>query len=191
MNATPNFAGGRAVILHRAGDTIDTLVRQLGVLGLRTSVCWRPLESAADIDVVLVDADGGWDGLLPWRPETKSVPLIALLASEAPGRIAWALDQGADALIAKPVASSAVFPALVMAARRHAEARVTAERVAEMQERLRLRPLVLDAVKQLMVAKTWTEEEAHRDLRRQAMRQRITLEEAAAHVLSDAPRRAG
>jgi AmiR/NasT family two-component response regulator len=191
MSATPNFAGGRAVILHRAGDTTDILARQLGLLGLKTSIRWRPLDSAADVDMILVDADEGWDGLLPWRPETKPVPLIALLASEAPGRIAWALDQGADALIAKPVAASAVFPALVMAARRHGEARDAAERVAEMQERLRLRPLVLAAVQQLMAARTWTEEEAHRDLRRQAMRRRITLEEAAARVLSDAPRRAG
>lgn len=191
MSATPNFAGRRAAILHRPGPTTDILVRQLGLLGLNTSVCWRPLESAAEIDICLVDADEGWDGLLPWRPETKPVPLIALLASEAPGRIAWALDQGADALVAKPVASSAVFPALVMASRRHAEARVKAERMAHMEERLRLRPLVLAAVQRLMAARTWTEEEAHRDLRRQAMHQRVTLEEAAARFLSDAPRRAG
>lgn len=191
MSATPNFTGGRAAVLHRAGDTVDVLVRQLGLLGLRTSVSWRPLESAADVDMVLVDADEGWDGLFPWRPEEKPVPLVALLASEAPGRIAWALDRGADALIAKPVASSAVFPALVMAARRHGEARAACERLAEMQERLRLRPLVLAAVRQLAAARAWTEEEAHRDLRRQAMRQRITLEEAAALLLADAPRRAG
>lgn len=191
MSATPNFVGGRAIILHRPGDTTDLLARQLRLLGLRTSICWRPLESAAEAAFVLVDADEGWDGLLPWRPDAKPMPLIALLGSEAPGRIAWALDQGADALIAKPVASSAIFPALVMAARRHAEARDTAERLAELQERLRLRPLVAAAVQHLMTAEAWTEEEAHRDLRRRAMRQRITLEEAAALLLADAQRRAG
>ena len=191
MNATPNFVGGRAVVLHRTGDTTERLVRQLSLLGLKSIVCWRPLETVSGLDMVLVDADEGWNDLLPWRPDAKPVPLIALLASEAPGRIAWALDQGADALIAKPVASSAVYPALVMAARRHAETRTTAERIAELQERLRLRPLVLAAVQRLMAAHNWTEEEAHRDLRRQAMRQRIALEEAAALLLADVPRRTG
>ncbi len=191
MTATPNFAGGRAAILHRTGDTTERLVRQLGLLGLESVVCWRPLETGAGLDMVLVDADEGWDDILPWRPDAKPVPLIALLASEAPGRIAWALDQGADALIAKPVASSAVYPALVMAARRHAETQTVAERIASLQERLRLRPLVLAAVQRLMAVQNCTEEQAHRDLRRRAMRQRIALEEAAALLLADAPRRAG
>ncbi len=191
MSATPNFAGGRAAILHRASDTTERLARQLGLLGLAVTVSWEPLGSAAGLDLVLVDADEGWDGLLPWRPDARPVPLIALLGSEAPGRIAWALDRGADALIAKPVASSAVFPALVMAARRHAEAREIAERLAELEERIRLRPLVLAAVQRLMAAEAWTEAEAHRDLRRRAMRERVTLEQAAATLLADPPRRAG
>ena len=71
----------------------------------------------------------GGTGFCPWSRSEKPVPLVALLASEAPGRIAWALDQGADALIAKPVTASAVYPALVMATRRHAEARELAERI--------------------------------------------------------------
>lgn len=191
MSATPNFAGRRAVVLHRDGDTTERLARQLGLLGLETLVCWCPLESAEGLDLVLVDADEGWNGLLPWRPGDKPVPLIALLASEAPGRIAWALDQGADALIAKPVAASAVFPALVMASRRHAEAREAAVREAELRERIRLRPLVLAAVQQLMTDNRWGEEEAYRHLRQGAMRERLALEQAAAAILAGARRRTG
>jgi CheY-like chemotaxis protein len=41
-------------------------------------------------------------------PLVRPVPLVALLASEVLGRISWALDQGADALIAKPVTASAL-----------------------------------------------------------------------------------
>jgi AmiR/NasT family two-component response regulator len=115
MKDTLSFLGKRAVILHRPGDTTDRLVRQCGLLGLRAEARWRPLRAIEDVDIVLVDADEGWDGLLPWTPAEKPAPLVALLASEAPGRIAWALDQGADALIAKPVSASAVYPALVMA----------------------------------------------------------------------------
>lgn len=185
MSATPNFRGRRALVLHRAGDTTERISRQLALLGIATEVRWQALTDADGLDLVLVDADEGWTGLLPWRsPEGKPVPLVALLASEAPGRVAWALDQGADALLAKPVTASAVYPALVMAVRRHTEARAAAETLAELRERLRLRPLVRGAVERLQADRGWGEEEAVRHLRREAMRQRVTLEQCAAALLA-------
>jgi AmiR/NasT family two-component response regulator len=191
MKGTLSFLGQRAVILHRPGDTNDRLVRQCGLLGLRAEARWRPLHAAEEVDIVLVDADEGWDGLLPWTRFKKTVPLVALLASEAPGRIAWALDQGADALIVKPVTASAVYPALVMATRRHAEARQLHERIARLEERVRLRPLVHAAVQTLMVAHSCDETEAYGLLRREAMQTRMTLEQAAASILASPRRQAG
>jgi AmiR/NasT family two-component response regulator len=191
MKETLSFLGQRAVILHRPGETTDRLVRQCMLLGLRAEARWRPLRAVVDIDIVLVDADEGWDGLLPWTPAEKPVPLVALLASEAPGRIAWALDHGADALIAKPVSASAVYPALVMATRRHAEARQLNERIARLEERVRLRPLVHAAVRTLMVAEGCDENEAYGRLRREAMQARLTLEQTAASILTDPRKQAG
>jgi AmiR/NasT family two-component response regulator len=191
MKATLSFLGQRAVILHRPGDTTDRLVRQCALLGFRAEALWRPLSPAEAVDIVLVDADEGWDGLLPWPPSERPVPLVALLASEAPGRIAWALDQGADALIAKPVTASAVYPALVMATRRHAEAWELARRIARLEERVRLRPLVHAAVRAFMVTDGCDENEAYSRLRREAMRQRLTLEQAAALILARPRRQAG
>jgi AmiR/NasT family two-component response regulator len=191
MKATLSFLGKRAVILHRPGDTTDRLVRQCALLGLRAEARWRPLSALEDVDIVLVDADEGWDGLLLWTPAEKRVPLVALLASEAPGRIAWALDQGADALIAKPVTASAVYPALVMATRRHAEAQQLNERIRRLEERVRLRPLVHAAVRILMAAEGCDENEAYGRLRREAMAMRLTLEQAAASLLASPRRRAG
>ncbi|HEY3623834.1 MAG TPA: ANTAR domain-containing protein [Roseiarcus sp.] len=191
MKATLSFLGQRAVILHRPSDTTDRLVRQCVLLGFRAEARWQPLRAVEDIDIVLVDADEGWDGLLPWTPAEKPAPLVALLASEAPGRIAWALDQGADALITKPVTASAVYPALVMATRRHAEARELNERIRRLEERVRLRPLVHAAVRSFMAADGCDENEAYGRLRREAMQTRLTLEQAAASILSSPRRRAG
>jgi AmiR/NasT family two-component response regulator len=191
MKETLSFLGQRAVILHRPGDTTDRLVRQCVLLGLRAEARWRPLRGVEDVDIVLVDADEGWDGLVPWTPAEKPAPLVALLASEAPGRIAWALDQGADALIAKPVSASAVYPALVMATRRHAEARRLNERIARLEERVRLRPLVHAAVRALMVADGCDENEAYARLRREAMQTRLTFEQTAASLLASPQRQAG
>ena len=147
MKATRASLVREPIILHRPGDTTDRLVRQCALLGLRAEARWRPLRAVEDVDIVLVDADEGWDGLLPWAPAEKPVPLVALLASEAPGRIAWALDQGADALIAKPVTR---FRGLSgpgdgdTAARRRPDNSTSASR--RLEERVRLRPLVHAAV---------------------------------------------
>lgn len=185
MRATPSFTGLHAVILHRGDETVERLARQLNVLGLRARAQWSPLDlSTQPADIVFVDADAGWSGLLPWAARENPVPLVALLGSEAPGRIAWALDHGANALIAKPVAASAVYPALVMARRAHSEARQIAQRITELEERIRLRPLVLAAVQALMTSLDCDEAAAYRHLRREAMRRRLALEQAAAAILA-------
>lgn len=186
MSVTPSFIGLHAVILHRPGDAANRLTRQLNVLGLRVSVQWAPLDlDRTPAHLAIVDADAGWTGILPWTLEKSHVPLVALLGSEAPGRIAWALDHGATALIAKPVAASAVYPALVMAFRFHAEAQRTAETLAQLEERIRLRPLVLGAVQALRRQLGLDEAAAYRHLRQEAMRRRITLESVSAEILAE------
>lgn len=190
MRATPNFKGQDVVILHRPGETTERLLRQLAMLGLRVEIRWAPLGAEGSApDIVMVDADAGWSEMLPWAPGHNPMPLIALLGSEAPGRIAWALDQGARAIIAKPVLASAIFPALVMATRFHAEARATAARMADLDERIRLRPLVLAAVQSIMTAQGCDEALAYRQLRQEAMRSRLALEQVAAAVLAGVHRR--
>jgi AmiR/NasT family two-component response regulator len=185
MSATQSFAGLCAVVLHRADDTVERLARQLNVLGLTMRAQWAPLDLATQrADIVLVDADAGWSGLLPWPPGENPAPLIALLGTEAPGRIAWALDHGANALIAKPVAAAAVYPALVMAARAHSQARETGRRIRELEERIKLRPLVLAAIQTLMDRRGLDEAAAYRHLRGEAMRQRLALEQIAAAILA-------
>jgi AmiR/NasT family two-component response regulator len=161
MNRTPNFTGWHAVILHREDANTERLTRQFGLLGIRATRQWEPLSTWDGADIVLVDADQGWDGLLPWNGETPSRPVVALLGSEAPGRIAWALKQGASAVIAKPVAASAVY----------------------LEERVRMRPLVHAAVEKLMAARGLDEERAYAILRDCAMRRRLSMEQIAAILL--------
>ena len=78
-----------------------------------------------------------------------------------------------------------------MATRRHAEARQLNERIAKLQERVRLRPLVHAAVRILMVADGCDENEAYGRLRRKAMQTRLTLEQAAASILASPRKQAG
>jgi AmiR/NasT family two-component response regulator len=186
VTETPNFTGWQATVLHREDGNTDRLIRQLRLLGIRSSLQWAPILAAALPDLVIVDADQGWDGLLPWNGTTPTCPVVALLGSEAPGRIAWALEQGAGAIVAKPIAASAVYPALVMAVAIHQERKTVGERLQYLEERIRLRPLVHAAVERLMAARAIDEERAYAILRDCAMRRRLPMEQIAAFILGGA-----
>jgi AmiR/NasT family two-component response regulator len=186
MSRTPNFTGWHVLILHREDANTERLERQLGLLGIRASRQWEPLADWNVADLVLVDADQGWDDLLPAKGEALGKPLVALLASEAPGRIAWAMAQGASAIIPKPVTASAVYPALVMAVSIHEERRAVAERLLYLEERIRMRPLVHAAVEKLRAARGLDEERAYAILRDCAMRRRLSMEQVAAIFLGGA-----
>ena len=186
MSRTPNFTGWHAAILHREDANTEKLTRQLGLLGIRASRQWEPLATWDTADIVLVDADQGWDDLLPDQGDAPGRPLVALLGSEAPGRIAWAMKQGASAVIPKPVAASAVYPALVMAVSIHEERKAVAERLKYLEERVRMRPLVHSAVEKLMTARGLDEAQAYVILRDCAMRRRLSMEQVAAIFLGGA-----
>lgn len=183
MRQTPNFNGWRATVLHRADATTERLTRQLRLLGLHVETRWQPLEPTELPDIILVDADQGWNDLLPWQGVAAPRPLVALLGSEAPGRIAWALEQGAGAIIAKPMSASAVYPALVMAVSVFEERRDVAERHARLEERIRLRPLVHAAIQKIMGSHQMDEDAAYRLLRNSAMQKRVPMEQIAASFL--------
>jgi AmiR/NasT family two-component response regulator len=186
MRKTPNFTGWHAAILHREDSNTERLVRQLKLLGLRTSLRWEPIGAHELPDMVIVDADQGWDDLLPWSGGNPPLPVVALLGSEAPGRIAWALEQGAGAIIAKPVSTSAVYPALVMAVTIHEERKAVVEKLQYLEERVRLRPLVHAAVQKLMAAHGLDEERAYAILRNCAMRRRLPMEQLSAFIVGGA-----
>jgi AmiR/NasT family two-component response regulator len=180
---TPNFTGLCAIILHQEDGNTERLCRQLGLLGITARQQWSPLEANDLPDLILVDADQGWDDLLPWTAKSPSRPVVALLASEAPGRIAWALRQGACAIIAKPIAASAIYPALVMATSIHRERQDSSRRMEFLEERLRLRPLVFSAVERLKTERRLDDEQAYGLLRDCAMRRRLPIEQVAAFFL--------
>jgi len=180
--ATPTFGGQHAVVLHRPDEGIERLLRQLQRLGLTVETRWSPLRSSEGVDLVFVDADQGFDELLPWRDAESPVPVIGLLQTEAPGRIAWMLKRGAVATIPKPVQTAAIYPAMIVAAALHAERREARARLAQLEERLRMRPIVHEAIRIVALAHGCDEEAAYRHLRDTAMQNRRPLEQIAAAV---------
>ncbi len=103
-------------------------------------------------DLVIVDADQGWDDLAALAGQARRLPpSVALLGSEAPGRIAWALEQGASAIIRQTGRRlRRLSGAGHGACRSIRNAEAVAERLQYLEERVRLRPLVHAAVEKLM-----------------------------------------
>ena len=180
----PDLGQARALIVHRPHATVQALSRQLQAIGLSVADCWP--EPGADIlgfDYVFFDADMGYDGQFPWAAGTSPMPMIALIGSEAPGRIEWALTQGAHAQLLKPVGDGGAFSALLIARQTfEARARLTVE-ITDLRARLADRQILLRAVT-LLMAEGRTEAEAYGLLRSRAMALRETVEQAARRVLA-------
>ncbi|MDG1117694.1 MAG: ANTAR domain-containing protein [Flavimaricola sp.] len=183
-----DLGGAHAVILHRPHPVVAALSRQLLAVGLRVTTHWPGLEAEAlAADFVFFDADMGFDEQFPWQPGLAPMPLIALIGSEAPGRIEWALSMGATAQILKPVGDSGVYSALLIARNAFEARRALSAEVDDLKQKIGERQTVVRAVV-MLIEQTGTEAAAYSMLRREAMNARISLEEAAARMLARASR---
>jgi AmiR/NasT family two-component response regulator len=181
----PNFRAWSAIVLHRPHAAAEAVMRQLERIGVTTRVVWPEL-TAADFaaDVVFFDADLGYDGQFPWPASEAPMPLIALLGSEAPGRVEWAIAQGANAHLLKPIGSAGVYSALVIARHAFAARMALMSEVGALRKRLSRRPAVAQAVVAIMRTEGIDEAAAFRRLREIAMESRRTIEDAAEAVVA-------
>lgn len=186
------LASWHAVILHRDHPSVEALKRQLELLHMRVRVVWPALgEAEAGADVVFFDADMGHDGQFPWPRGFAPMPLIALIGSEAPGRVEWALAQGSNAHLLKPIGSTGAYSALLIASHAYRMARDQADDIRSLEDRLRQRPLVVRAVLKLLQEEGLDEAGAWKHLRKRAMDGGGTIEAAADAICRDERRRTG
>lgn len=179
-----NLGGARAVILHRPHPTVQALTRQLTAIGLAVEPVWPELcPSALGADFVFFDADMGHDEQFPWEAGASPMPMVALIGSEAPGRIEWALRAGAHAQLLKPVGDNGAYSALLIARDAFDAQRALSVEIADLRRRLDERLTVVRAVAAL-AARGKTEDEAYAQLRQMAMAWRVSFEDAAARVVA-------
>lgn len=178
------LGGARAVILHREHATVKALSRQLTAIGLRVTQQWPTLDAAAlGADFVFFDADLGHDEQFPWALGQSPMPLIALIGSEAPGRVEWALTAGANAQLIKPIGDTGAYSALLIARAAYDEALALAAEVTDLRHRLSERQTVVQAVNFLM-SEGLGETAAFDRLRHMAMDWRVSFEMAAQRVVA-------
>jgi AmiR/NasT family two-component response regulator len=180
----PNLGGAKAFVLHRPHPTVQEITRQLAAIGLDAVDCWPELPAEAlAAEFVFFDVDLGFDEQFPWQPGDAPMPLIALIGSEAPGRIEWALSHNADAQLLKPVGNAGVYSALLIARQAFEERRRLADEIASLETRVAERQTIVRAVIALS-GKGFDDERAYAQLRSLAMSWQISLEEAARRVVA-------
>lgn len=180
-----NFAARRAVVLHPANTVREALIARLAALGLSAGGAW-PTDPAEVVraDVLFVDIDTGHDALFPWGEAPAPMPVIGLIRSEAPGRLAWALERGFDAFMPLSAIGN-VYSTLVIAADRARERQARAAHDAEMARRGGMRHLVLRAAITIMERDGVDDLTALKRLRALAMHERVPLEDAATRLLAE------
>jgi len=187
---TPSFTGQRALILHRPHATVDAIIRQLTQLGMAGECFWPDLPRDLDAGLyhaIFFDADLGYDAQFPWGAGECPMPAIALVGSEAPGRVAWAIRRGTDAHLNKPVGGGGIYAALLIAHQAFARRQELRQAVGELEQRLAQRELVAAATAALMQAESLSAASAYRRLRRLAMDERLTIEGMAARLAGSQP----
>ncbi|MCF3935477.1 ANTAR domain-containing protein [Acuticoccus sp. M5D2P5] len=180
-----NFRGAHALVCHADDGGRATLAATLQQLGLEVTLC-DPADGAkppiTNFDVVFFDADDGIDG----AAEPLDIPLIALIGVEAPSRLARVVKRRAAAYIIKPVRSSGIYTALVVAFSEHARRKAEADERAALSRRLAGRRPIVKAILHLMRRDGLDDDAAFQSLRTDAMRRRVPVEDVARELIEQA-----
>ena len=126
----------------------------------------------------------GHDEQFPWAAGQSPMPMIALIGSEAPGRLRWAMQMGAHAQLLKPMSDKGVYAALLVARSNFDRAKASEALIADLQTRLSARQTIVRAV-MIFIMKGKTEAEAYEFLRQTAMAWRVTIEVAAERLVAN------
>jgi AmiR/NasT family two-component response regulator len=183
----PSFEGWRALVVHRPHANVDAILLQFERLGISAAYCWPEIAGHADLsqwNMIVIDADMGYDGQFPWQPGAAPMPIIALIGSEAPGRVSWAMNQGADAHLLKPIGSAGLYSALVIARHSFAKRTALADEIVSLRTRLQSREALAEATALLMVRDNITSKAAFQKLRMQAMSERRAIELIAEQLVA-------
>lgn len=183
---TPSFDHCLALVLHQPHALVNSIIRQLRQIGMTTDVLWPDLPASIDITnyaVMFFDADRGHDSQFPWGRGEAPMPTVALIGSETPGRIQWAMHRGADAHLLKPIGSGGIYSAMLIANHAFEQRRQLKGEIEGLRHRLSRREELAAATAQIMTARNISATEAYKALRLMAMSERLSIEDMAARLI--------
>ena len=176
-----NFRKARGLLWAGPDFNAETLERSLTRLGLTLTRVDQVDAAALDPeqDIVFLDTDQPINASALRHPETgfTAAPVIGLVGVEAPSRLRLLAEAGATAILRKPVSASMVYSALFLGVNNFRRLRSAETRLAAVNRKRRGRRYLIKAIVALIGARGLSDDEAYAELRRQAMRRRLDLEE--------------
>jgi len=185
-----SFRGWHAAMILPPGRNRDVLRETLERLGVVPGVLEpgmpepAPVEPAARLLVVDNDVPEATQAAAAMTRE-RSLPIVVVIGLETPSRLQRALDLEPHAMLLKPIRATGVYSALYVAVNGHRLREAWLERAADLERRHAGRRQVIKAVLDLMQRHGCSDEQAYRMLRKESMRQRVTVEALAARLAAE------
>ncbi|RWR26668.1 ANTAR domain-containing protein [Sinirhodobacter populi] len=186
LRIAQNFRGRCARILTGDKRAAEILALSLHRLGAETipmplvgagQMVTLPDDLSPATDIVFLDGDLSLPPVWPKQGEGAPCPVVGLVGSEAPSRLRALFQLGAGAFMAKPISAGVVFSSMFLAVNMHNRNAVLQQEVGDLRARRRDRVHVIRAVAHLARIDGITEDDAYAALRREAMRNRVSIEE--------------
>ena len=179
-----NFLGYRAVVVSESPADMSQLDGSLAKLGILIS---HPMIEgglvrlgedvlASEQSVLFIDADLNLtvEGL--GQERLPRIPVIGLIGVEAPSRLKSIMRLGATATLRKPIYGGAVYSTLFVGINAFRQRRAMALEIEEHERRRCGRRYLMKAIIAVMKAADCDEDAAYDRLRRESMRQRLSVE---------------
>lgn len=185
-----SFRGWHAAMILPPGRNRDVLketLERLGVVPLVLEPGTHEPVAAEPVPRLLVVDNDVPEATLAAAALTRerSLPIVVVIGLETPSRLQRALDLEPHAMLIKPIRATGVYSALYVAVNGHRLQEALRERTAELQRRHAGRREVIGAVLRLMQRHGCSDEQAYRILRKESMRQRVTVETLAARLVAE------
>lgn len=180
-----NFVGYRAMIVTDAPAAVSQLESTLSKIGL--SISYPDVENGSfllrddmitdDQAVLFIDSDMNVFIESPGHDRLPHVPVIGIVGVEAPSRLKSLMRLGATATLRKPVYGGSVYSALYIGVNEFRRRRALMLQLDEQERRRRGRRHLMKAIVAVMKSTGCDEDVAYDRLRRESMRQRLSVED--------------
>jgi len=172
-------------VIHPQDVACDELVRHLRRIGCQAHTQWPAPESwpqHADVVFALFTGQPATDVSALKRDQQGT--LIGIIEYESPTIVRELLDADVQAVIAKPIRPFGILSTLTVASSRLRFERRQSAKIAKLEETLRSRRVVNNAVRHLAKEQAITEEQAYQLVRSWSLEQRLSMTQVADHFLA-------
>lgn len=167
-------------VIHPQDSACDELIRHLKRIGCQVNAQWPVPECwPAHADVVFCLFSGHLPIDVSALQRERDGTLIGIVEYESPTIVRELLDADVQAVIAKPIHPFGILSTLTVASSRHRFERRQSSKIAKLEETLRSRRVVNNAVRRLAAERSIGEEQAYQLIRRWSLEQRVSMTQIA------------